>query len=85
MVSEEAQSESGTPAQRLAARLESFYQSLPADEKAIMRRIMRLAVEQQDVQGYSDSPGGEVPQTTPDPHPIDEFRVNLGIFLGPEP
>lgn len=87
-VSEEAQPESTTPAKRLAKRLEFFYQSLPEDEKAIMRRIIRLAVEQEDVRGYAgsdlDTPESEQNQALPEPHPIDEFRVNLAIFLEPD-
>jgi hypothetical protein len=86
MVSEEAQSESASPAKRLAERLESFYKSLPEDEKEIMRRIMRLAAKMDDVKGYAatDSDGSEGNRASVEPHPIDEFRVNLGIYLDPD-
>jgi hypothetical protein len=88
LVSDEPQPESATPAKRLAQRLEDFYASLPEDEKAIMRRIMRLAAEPEDVQGYAagdaDATKGGGSKGAAEPHPIDEFRVNLGIYLGPE-
>jgi len=53
-----------------------------------MRRIMRLAAEHEDVQGYTaarpDATESGGSKAVPEPHPIDEFRVNLGIYLGPE-
>ena len=86
-MSQEEPPASQTAAGRLAVKLHAFFEALPDDEKRIMVRIMRLAVEREDVEGYSvEEPGQPAADLTAQssPNPIDDFRANLGLFLGPD-
>jgi hypothetical protein len=87
-VSETEERTPRTPAGRLAAKLQALYDTLPEDEKQILARLVRLAVEHADVEGYAagspardaDSSASDVTSPLPS-NPIDDFRVNLGLYL----
>ena len=80
-MSEEPAPDAESPAGRLAAKLLTFCDSLPEDEKLIMARIMQ-AVAQREVEGYGRGDSGAEGSETR--NPIDDFRVNLGLYLRPK-
>ncbi len=71
-------------AARLASKLQALFDSLPPDEQRLMARLLSLALAQADVTGFSAEPAGhdiETPHGERTRRPIDDFRVNLGLFL----
>ncbi len=75
-----------TPTARLATKLQALFDTLPPDEQRLMARLLQLAVEQAEVEGFSAGRGdregtaGERAR-----RPIDDFRVNLGLYLERDP